>query len=321
MLKLNELVPVNLLAEKEKFFANDTDYNPQFKYQTTIKQSDLSFYGEARWHHCRLAKKIIKQAQKEKLFQKNQLVKEKLESATVSEIINNYLANYSLDKKYQVIFDENLTSRFAVNFKDNVIKVRLPISFSEQKLSNTLDHEIGTHVLRQENYEKQIWYRRKKHYGFSNYLRTEEGLAVIHQYLNSDQQLIFKTALSYLGAQVAQKKDFKTVYAFFYQYVQDSQKSWFYALKNKRGLTDTSLPGGLNKSLVYLEGFEQVLKYLRSHQYNPSPLYYGKLAIQDLQKAQEMNPNYQPLLPKFYLDNPLAYRDKVKAIAKRNFIF
>ena len=321
MLKLSELVPVNLLAEKEKFFANNTNYNPQFKYQTTIKQSDLNFYGRSRWRYSRLAKKIIKQAKKESLFQKNQLSNEELDTKTTSQIIEEYLTKYSLNKKYRLVFDKNFTSRFAINFKNNTIKVRLPVIFSKQKLNNTLDHEIGTHILRQENYEKQDWYRRKKHYGFNNHLRTEEGLAVIHQYLNSEQQLIFKTALSYLGAQVAQKKDFKTVYAFFYEYLQDSQKSWSYALKNKRGLTDTSLPGGFSKSFVYLEGFEQVLKYLKNYQYDPSLLYYGKLAIEDIAKAQKMNPNYQALLPKFYINDPLAYQKRVKALAKRNFVF
>lgn len=321
MLKLSELIPINLLAEKEKFFANNANYNPQFTYQTTIKQSDLNFYGKPRWRYSRLAKRIIKQAKKEKLFQKDQLSNEKLDTKATSQIIEEYLADYSLNEKYQLVFDENFTSRFAVNFKNHAIKIRLPVTFSERKLINTLNHEIGTHILRQENYEKQNWYRHKKHYGFSNHLRTEEGLAVIHQYLNSKQQLVFKTALSYLGAKIASKKDFKTVYAFFYQYLQNSQKSWSYALKNKRGLTDTSLPGGFSKSLVYLEGFEQVLNYLKNHQYNPGLLYYGKLAIEDIKKAQEMNPNYQAILPKFYTNNPADYQKKVKTLAKRNFIF
>ena len=152
-------------------------------------------------------------------------------------------------------------------------------------------------------------------------MRSEEGLAVIHQYLNKDQKLIYKTALSYLGAQLASQTDFKTVYHFFDQYLKNSQKSWAYTLKNKRGLTNTALPRGFSKSLVYLEGFEQVLKYLRRQQYNPSNLYYGKLAIKDIKKAQKMNPKYHPLLPKFYTNNPLAYQNKVKNIAKRNFIF
>jgi ribosomal protein L34 len=49
------------------------------------------------------------------------------------------------------------------------------------------------------NYLLQPWYRRRNAYGFRNHLRTEEGLAVIHQYLNKKQQLVYQSALSYLG--------------------------------------------------------------------------------------------------------------------------
>lgn len=321
MIKLKDLLPINLQTEKEKFFAKESNYNPQFQYQKTIRESELDFYGQPRWKYSRLAKKIVKQAQAEQLFLKDQKLNSNLDQKSTKELIANYLKDYSLTNKYQLIFDEKFTSRFAVNFKENTIKIRLPINFSEKSLTNTLNHELGTHVLRQENYLKQPWYRHKKHFGFTNHLRTEEGLAVIHQYLNSEQQLIYKTALSYLGCQLASRSDFKTVYQFFYQYLANSQKAWSYALKNKRGLKDTSIAGGFSKSLVYLEGFAQVLQYLRHHHYDPSPLYYGKLAVQDIKKAQKINPQFQPILPKFYTENPLEYQKKVKNIAKRNFIF
>jgi len=321
MIKLKYLLPINLLTEKEKFFVKQANYNPQFQYQTKIKKSDLDFYGKPRWRYISLAKKIVKQAQKEQLFLKDQKLNSNLDQEISHQLIVNYLDDYSLAEKYRVVFNKNFTSRFAVNFKENTIKVRLPINFDQKSLENTLNHELGTHVLRQENYLKQVWYRRKKHYGFHNHLRTEEGLAVIHQYLNKDQQLVYKTALSYLGTQLASRADFKTVYQFFYQYLKNPEKSWSYALKNKRGLSDTSSPGGFSKSLVYLEGFEQVLKYLRSHRYNPSLLYYGKLALKDVKKAKKMNPQFQIILPKFYTEDSLNYQEKVKNIAKRNFIF
>ncbi|NMA29490.1 MAG: DUF1704 domain-containing protein [Candidatus Pacebacteria bacterium] len=321
MIKLKDLIPINLLVEKEKFFANETNYNPQFQYEKKIEKSDLAVYGRPRWQYSRLAKKILKQAKKEQLFIKNQKPAANLDQELSKQIIVDYLNDYSLAEKYQIIFNKDFTSRFAVNFKENAIKIRLPINFTSESLENTLNHEIGTHILRQENYLKQAWYRRKRHFAFSNHLRTEEGLAVIHQYLNSEQQLIYKTALLYLGAQLANRADFKTVYQFFYQNIKNPQRAWSYTLKTKRGLTDTSLPGGFSKSLVYLEGFKQVLKYLRHHNYDPSPLYYGKLAIKDIKKAKKMNPQYQVILPKFYSKNPLAYQEKVKKIAKRNFIF
>jgi len=321
MIKLKDLKPLNLSIEKDKFFSNEGNYNPQFQYPKKIVESDLNFYGKPKWQYNHLAKKIVEQAQKEQLFIKDEELNNHLDRELSKQIIINYLNDYSLAEKYQIIFDENFTSRFAVNFKENAIKIRLPTNFTEKSLKNTLNHELGTHVLRQENYLRQPWYRHKKQLGFVNHLRTEEGLAVIHQYLNDDQKLVYKTALSYLGAKLASRADFKNVYQFFYQYTKNPQKAWSYALKNKRGLSDTSLPGGFSKSVVYLEGFKLVLKYLRQHHYDPSPLYYGKLAIKDINKAIKINPQYQTILPKFYTENPQNYQEKVKEIAKRNFIF
>ncbi len=321
MIKLKDLLPTNLSTEKEKFFAQGGNYNPQFQYQNSITESGLDYYGRARWKYLHLAKKIVNQAQKEQLFLKDQSLNSNLDQENTQKLITNYLNDYALANKYQVVFNEHLTSRFAVNFKENFIKIRLPINFSKKSLDNILNHELGTHVLRQENYLQQPWYHRKKEFGFANHLRTEEGLAVIHQHLNSDQQLLYQTALSYLGCHLASRADFKTVYQFFYHYFKNPQKAWSQALKSKRGLKDTSLAGGFTKSLVYLEGVVQVSQYLHRHHYDPSLLYYGKLAIQDLQKAQKMNPHYQLILPKFYKDNPSAYQEKVATIAKRNFIF
>lgn len=321
MIKLKDLVPVNLASEKEKFFAKQANYNPQFQYQKPVDVSSLNYYGKSNCRYAYLAKKIIKQAQKENLFQQEQSHNNILSEQEVKNIATAYLDDYALSDKYQIIFSETFTSRFAVNFLENSIKIRLPINFNQQRLINSLDHEIGTHVLRQENYLLQPWYKRKKAHSFRNHLLTEEGLAVIHQYLNSDQQLVFQPALSYLGVQLASKADYKTVYQFYYRHHQDPQKAWSQTLKNKRGLTDTSLPGGFSKGLVYLTGFAQVLKYLRRQHYDPSSLYYGKLAFQDVKKAQKIKPNYQALLPRFYTADPQAYREKIQTLAKRNFIF
>lgn len=321
MIKLKDLVPTNLASEKEKFFAKQANYNPQFQYQKPIDISSLNYYGKTNYCYAHLAKKIIKQAQKEKLFGQEQSQNNILSEQEAKNIAIAYLDDYALSDKYQIVFSKNFTSRFAVNFLENSIKIRLPINFNQKRLINTLDHEVGTHVLRQENYLLQPWYKRKKAYSFRNHLLTEEGLAVIHQYLNKDQQLVYQPALSYLGVQLASKADYKTVYQFYYQYHQNPQRAWSEALKNKRGLTNTSLPGGFSKGLVYLTGFAQVLKYLRRQHYDPSPLYYGKLAYQDVKKAQKINPNYQALLPRFYTEDPQAYREKIQTLAKRNFIF
>lgn len=320
MIKLNDLIPTNLAEEKEKFFAQNCDYNPQFTYQKRIRRHELLVHGKPKWRYLRLAKKILKQAKKKQVFLKenNQIVasKEQLKDA-----IKTYLSDYKLEDKYQIKFSQDFIPRFAVNFTNNEIKVRLPISLPSNEIVSVLDHEIGTHVLRQENYLKQSWYRKKKRYGFAPHLKTEEGLAVIHTLLRKDNKLAYVPAMTYLAVKLGLKKDFKTVYAFFFDLLQDSEKAWSYAFKNKRGLRDTGYPASFTKSVNYFEGLVDVLKYLRRHQFDPSNLYYGKIAIKDIDHAKAINPDYKLILPKFYTDNPGEYKRQIKEIAQQNFIY
>lgn len=322
MIKLKDLVPLNLAEEKAKFFAAAENYNPQFVYAKNIPSSALIKHGRPKWRYLRLAKKIVKAAVKS-----NFLVKPEIElgpiltQAELANMVKNYLLDYQLADRYQVVFDENFVSRFAVNFLDNNIKVRLPINIDQAELQSVLDHEIGTHVLRQENYLQQPWYKKRKRYGLQSHLATEEGLAGIHFLLSKKDKLDYATALKYLAIDLANKKDFKTVYAFFKHHFQNSDRAWTYTLKIKRGLRDTSRKGGSNSGIVYFEGFVEVLKYLRRHQFNPTLLYYGKVAWQDLEKVQALKPDFQALLPKFYTDDPKQYGAEIRAIAKRNFIY
>jgi hypothetical protein len=46
MIKLKDLVPTNLASEKEKFFAKQGNYNPQFQYQKQIPALALNFMGK-----------------------------------------------------------------------------------------------------------------------------------------------------------------------------------------------------------------------------------------------------------------------------------
>ena len=174
--------------------------------------------------------------------------------------------------------------------------------------------------MRQENYLQQPWYKKRKRYGFADHLSTEEGLAVIHSHLRQQDKSVARTALMYWGTQVALHHSFADTYAFFYRYLSKQDQAWNYTFKLKRGLSDTGRHLAFTKSINYFEGLLKVLNYLKNHQYNPSDLYYGKLDLADIKQAKKLNPDYQPLLPKFYTADPAHYRQQVQLIAKANFI-
>ncbi len=66
------------------------------------------------------------------------------------------------------------------------------------------------------------------------------------------------------------------------KYIDDKMSRWKFVLRVKRGLMDTSEPGGLYKDQVYLEGAVAILrerKYLDFH-----GLCCGKISLDDMKR-------------------------------------
>jgi len=89
-------------------------------------------------------------------------------------------------------------------------------------------------------------------------------------------------------------------------------------IRQKRGLTDTSHPGGYSKDLVYFAGMIEVWRWLKERNFNPSDLYFGKISFKDVQKAIEMNPEFEPKLPSFFSINPVQYAAEIEKIGEEN---
>lgn len=322
MPKIAELAPANLQEEKVKFFASGYTYNPQFTYPQPIDEQQLAQYGKPKWWLLWLSKWIVaKQEQIDKSQQKQSAHQSFLSKSEVAQIMQTHLTHYPGAAQYQVQFSTDFVSRVAVNLKHRLIKIRLPIQITTDEIEAVLAHEIDTHVLRQLNSEQQPWHGKKKKYGFSHHLRTEEGLAIINEMMVNQQQLAYRSALNYLAVDLALRADFAQVFAFLVQHVQDPERAWSWTVKKKRGLSDTSQKGGFTKDIVYFEGMLEVLQFLKRHHYDPSPLYYGKLAAQDAHLATQLNPNYQPILPLFLTERADLYRQHLKSLCANHFVW
>lgn len=319
MAKLSDLIPINLDTEKAKFFAANFDYNPQFVYQKNILKTELEKYGKPKWWYLFLAKRILNQYLKNQVITENTNNREEyLKQDIIEKKIKQRLDDYGLTNKYEVVFSKNFISRISVNNNKKIIKVRLPIKIHLIEIEATLNHEIDTHILRQLNYEQQPWFKKKKKYGFKPYLRTEEGLAIINELIASKKQLAYKSAINYLAVNLALKSDFKTVFKFFYNINHNPERAWTWTLKKKRGLTDTKQKGAFTKDLVYFEGLIEVLNYLKKNQYDVSKLYYGKISVKDIKKAEKIGINKQLILPKFLTENTQEYINALKELRSHN---
>lgn len=318
MNRLSDLIPLNMQEEKEKFFASNCTKNPQFIYRKQATTAELTKYGKPKLWYIFLAKRILK-----KHFQEKEAVaqiaknRKFLDQDSIEDLITQRLRFYKLQNEYDVVFSKNFVSRIAVNNNEKIIKIRLPVSIDENEMEAILNHEIDTHVIRQLNYEKQPWFKKKKKNSFRPYLRTEEGLAALNELVASDYNLAYKSAANYLAVDLALKKDFVSVFNFF-QAWQNEERAWTWTLKKKRGIEDTSKKGAFTKDLVYFEGFIQVLKYLRKNDCDPSELYYGKIDIKDINKVKKIGLAENIILPKVFMRDQKAYKEKVAKIIKNN---
>jgi hypothetical protein len=319
MALLAQLKPSNLLEEKEKFFL-DNSYNPQFVYEADISEKSLSKYGFTQKKYLELAQEIIKKA----YFNRTEDDLQKLKGQPISQLeatdkLNQFLKMHHLENRFNIMWSASFVARTSINA--NTIKLRLPVDYRDQEFLGVIYHEVGTHGLRRINYEQQPFFKRKKKHGLiTPYLVTEEGLAILHSLLPMQYKSAYSSAIRYLLVDKAQKSSFAETYKLALKYIQDPNRAWTATFRQKRGLEDTSQPGGFTKDLVYFQGVVEVWNYLKENDFDITDLYRGKIAHQDIDKAVKINPNFKPILPSFFEVDQEKYKQNIGQIGVDNFL-
>lgn len=315
---LKKLTPINFLEEKEKFFS-DHLYNPQFIYEDEIPDKDLYFHGSPDTETLELANKIVRTYQDDLTEkEKNENDGPLISQQKVTDMVTTFLKMHDLEDRIDIIWSSSYISRATMTA--TTLKLKSTSEFHHINTLSMIYHELGTHAIRRINYENQPWFKRKKKYGFHEYLPTEEGLASIHSLLPKKQKVAYATALRYLASNWAQEYSFRGLWNHLEPYIENEEKRWTATFRQKRGLMDTSMAGGSTKDSVYFIGIIQVAKWLKENSYDPTPLYFGKLSWEDVEKAKELNPHFRPLLPIFIRSDFGKYADVIKEITSVNFL-
>lgn len=315
---IKNLTPINLMEEKGKFFA-DENYNPQFIYEKITSDKTLYKHGYPQTKYLDLAQTILEKT----YYKHNEAELDKLKGIPISQRgvtqkTYDFLDIHQLKNRFKIVWSNSFVARATITA--DTIKLRLPADFRQQDLLSMLYHEIGTHALRRVNYEQQPWYKKKKEYGFKDYLKTEEGLAGLHSLLPLDFQYAYYPALNYVSVAYAQEHSFAELWNFHKKYIDNPERRWERTFRRKRGLKDTSQPGGFTKDLVYFEGMVEVWNYLRQNNFDLTQLYFGKMDLADVDKAVRMNPGFEPLLPSFFVVDKEKYAQKLEKIGQVNMM-
>jgi hypothetical protein len=320
--KLNN--PINIDEEETKFFKSECTYNPIFQYKTElISQETLNT------HYLLIAIKILNEFISIHHDEENYLQKEGGRVITKEETEKAFIAYFKeLDilDQVELCFEENKVSPTTISHDPvrqiSKVTVGLPIEYRERRIQSVLAHEIGTHFLRHINDTLQTWHKKRKKYKLRPFLETEEGLAVVNQEIVRNgcrPRLLYKAALNYYSTCKAATMSFTDLYKDLAKYVGNPHRRWKCCVRVKRGLTDTSLPGGNYKDQAYLVG---ALKILKNRKLISFPrLYSGKISVEDSLSNKKVirKVNIEDITMPTFMQHP-NYMAIMDEIAKDNFV-
>lgn len=334
----SHITPTNIDEEYEQFLRKNKNYNPVLKYNSystdkiirelknlniptnseigklflKIKNYLLEFaeqmnnIGTDNFHTEHLFepidKNILAKAKKKVLEECESEEKDKIiSSKEMGNLFLNELKKYELND-WKIKFDKNSGSTTHVNGGKKEITIREGIFFSEDHLKKLLVHEIGTHVLRSENGREQKYKIFSS--GLPNYLSAEEGLASYNeeQQKVSNPCTIKRLARNVIMTNTASKSSFmevyKTIKDFFEEDEEGDYKTFRMCVRIKRGLRDTSKPGGFLKDHSYFQGLCKIKEYVKQGG-DIKKLYAGKIGIKDISLIDKGIIKYPSKLPYF----------------------
>lgn len=105
--------------------------------------------------------------------------------------------------------------------------------------------------MRKFNERFQVWYKKRDKYELKSCIQTEEGFACVNQLVRTawagTPPYLFRSSLNYYAAYMASKMSFVELFNDIEKYVDSRLSRWKFVLRLKRGLIETSEPGGLYK--------------------------------------------------------------------------
>ncbi|CAD8186550.1 unnamed protein product [Paramecium octaurelia] len=325
--KMKDIKPQNLESEKHLFFTMKAAYNPQFEY---VEVKELGPEQPHRKYE-EIALKIIDQCIKEfgsDLKYAEQEGGKLLSIEETEHFFNDYIHKLGVQDLISYEFQDHTVAPTSVvhNPTDGKSKViiGLPINYRINRIEGVLNHEIGTHFIRKINDRQQQWYKKRAKYHMEPYLKHEEGLAVLNQVLpqalkQKGKPYLFMAALHYISSILASQMSFAKLFHELRYFIQDDEARFRECLRVKRGMRDTSQPGGMYKDQVYLTGAIKILKY--RGKLNFIHLHSGKITIKDCIRLGEIGQIYTKniYIPPF-LQELEQYKKGLDKIAQQNFI-
>lgn len=215
----------------------------------------------------------------------------------VAKIFTDFLKKSGLSN-WKVQIKEKMIGNCSVN-KSNTIFIKKGSKFHETRVKKLIAHEIETHIFTAENGKKQPY--KIFQFGTKNYLETQEGLAIYNQEktLGYDENHYF-AAINLITCDIALRHSFAESVSKLGEIGIKPSKAINFTLKTKRGVGDTSKPGGFAKQAIYTRGALKINKFVEQGG-KLSDLYIGKIDLDELETCKKIKSLNPPLyVPSWY---------------------
>ncbi|MFT4312872.1 MAG: tyrosine/phenylalanine carboxypeptidase domain-containing protein [Candidatus Woesearchaeota archaeon] len=188
---------------------------------------------------------------------------------------------------WTVQYKDSASATVSIHAAKKQITIRKKAFFSEKRVQKLLVHEIHTHVKRSICGAKQPFGMFQ--IGLPGYIATEEGLAKYNEVQAGVTNSYFTKlqALLVLATDKASRSSFVELFSFVQQYIHDVKKAFRFCARIKRGMSDTSKPGGFLKDHIYFQGLLEIEDFV-AHGGNIHELYVGKVSLDFLKKYKDV---------------------------------
>ncbi|MBE15269.1 MAG: flavohemoglobin expression-modulating QEGLA motif protein [Dokdonia sp.] len=186
------------------------------------------------------------------------------------------------DFEFNIKQSTSISAAAMVLNASNTLVLKKNHKFSENQLKVLANHEIGVHLVTTHNGKSQPLKIFSN--GFVNNTETQEGLAVLSEYMSGNLTL---SRLKELAKRVIAADSLIKGYSFvdtfdllYNQYKVPKDKAWQITLRIHRG-------GGFTKDYLYLTGLKKVYDYYQQNR-DLGILLTGKVTLEDLPVIEKM---------------------------------
>ncbi|MFQ5952607.1 MAG: tyrosine/phenylalanine carboxypeptidase domain-containing protein [Candidatus Omnitrophota bacterium] len=245
-------------------------------------ESAVKLYGSPDEECLGIAKKILSESRDQGYVYPEEIVSpEKMAS----------VLQRSFDDKgieWNVHLSRKIIPKITVSAKDRTVYINSGINYTADEVERLKIHEVEVHVYRGINGDRQPYKIFRD--GLAGYDETEEALAILAEETTGCFKIDTRQMKLYAGRTLAAdhclKSSFYDMFIALKEYFPD-YLAYRLAERAKRGIEDTSNPGGFPRDFHYISGWPKIRKYVENHG-DLSILYVGKIGLGDVEVVRDL---------------------------------